>query len=103
MANTTGKKFGGRVKGTPNKSTDRARQAIAQFCESNSERMQGWLDDVATDDPYKALMIVKDLLEYHVPKLSRSDNTVDVSGSLSLTKQLDALDGTSTGLPKEDR
>lgn len=73
MANTTGKKFGGRKKGTPNKSTDRARNAIAEFCESNTERMQGWLDDIAKDNPYQAISIVKDLLEYHVPKLQRTE------------------------------
>lgn len=73
MANTTGKKFGGRQKGTPNKSTNQAREAIARFVDDNSERFQGWLDEIAAEDPYKAFQCVKDLIEYHIPKLQRTD------------------------------
>lgn len=73
MANTTGKKHGGRIKGTPNKSTNQARESIARFVDGNSDRFQGWLDRIAEDDPYKAFQCVKDLMEYHLPKLQRTD------------------------------
>lgn len=75
----------GRKKGVGNKSTDRAREAIALFVEDNSEKLQGWLDQIATGqkddegkytvypDPHKAFNCVKDLMEYHLPKLQRTD------------------------------
>lgn len=63
----------GRPKGVGNKSTELAREAIAKFVDDNSERLQGWLDEIANESPEKAFNCVKDLLEYHVPKLSRTD------------------------------
>lgn len=72
-----GKREGaGRPKGVANKSTERAREAIAVFVEGNSERLQGWLDEIAADDPYKAFQCVKDIMEYHLPKLQRTDSNV---------------------------
>ena len=35
MANTTGKKFGGRELGTPNRSTEQLRQTVQVFIENN--------------------------------------------------------------------
>jgi hypothetical protein len=37
--------------------------------------MDGWLEQVAKDDPYKALDLMNKLCEYHVPKLARSEIT----------------------------
>lgn len=49
MANTTGKKFGGRKKGTPNKNTAELKAAImAAFDEAGG---QEYLVTVARDDP----------------------------------------------------
>ena len=50
-----GHKTGGRQKGTPNKSTARVRDAIAVFAEGNVDRLQEWLDAIATEDPAKAV------------------------------------------------
>lgn len=66
-------KLGGRQKGTPNKSTNLAREAIARFVEDNTQRMQGWLDQIAADSPEKAFNCVRDLMEYHLPKLARQE------------------------------
>ena len=74
-----GHKTGGRQKGTPNKSTTRVRDAIAVFAEGNVDRLQEWLDAIATEDPAKAVDVYIKLLEYHVPKLSRSDDTLSFS------------------------
>jgi hypothetical protein len=63
----------GRPKGMPNKSTVAAREAIARFVDGNAERLQEWLDQIAKESPEKAFNCVKDLLEYHVPKLARTD------------------------------
>ena len=63
----------GRTKGTPNKSTAQAREAIALLVEGNMVKMQGWLDRIAADDPKAAVDTMVKLLEYHVPKLARTE------------------------------
>lgn len=63
----------GRPAGTPNKSTTLAREAIARFVDDNTQRMQGWLDQIAQDSPEKAFNCVRDLMEYHLPKLARTE------------------------------
>ncbi len=71
-----GRKTGGGSRaGSPNKATARARDAIAAFVDNNAERLQGWLDEIATEDgPKAAFECFKDLLEYHVPKLARHEH-----------------------------
>jgi len=71
-----GVRLGGRVKGTPNVATATAREAIARFVDGNSERLQEWLDAIAQQDgPKAAFACVVDLLEFHVPKLARTELT----------------------------
>ncbi len=66
----------GRVKGVPNKATTNAREAIARFVDDNSGRLQGWLDQISdSQGPAAAFKCVADLLEYHVPKLARTELT----------------------------
>lgn len=65
----------GRPPGSPNKATADVRAAIAKLLENSSDKMQEWLDRVAMDSPAKALTIVKDLAEYHIPKLARTEVT----------------------------
>lgn len=67
----------GRRKGTPNKATADVRTAFAALLEGAVPKLQGWLDRVGKDDPARALNIVKDLAEYHIPKLSRAEVTGD--------------------------
>lgn len=68
-----GRKTGGRQKGTPNKSTSAVREAIAVFAEANVEKMDGWLQSVASEDPAKALDLYLRAIEYHIPKLGRTE------------------------------
>jgi hypothetical protein len=66
----------GRPKGAPNKTTAKAREAFALFVESNSERMQEWLDEIASDPkhgPKAAFDLLLAVSEYHVPKLARTE------------------------------
>lgn len=72
----------GRVKGVPNKVTQDVRAAIAKLAEGNVERCQAWLDRIATDDPDKALDLYLKMLEYHIPKLARSEHTGKDGGPL---------------------
>jgi hypothetical protein len=81
-----------------------ARRAVADFVDSNLPRFNGWLSQVAngipqvdkngvvqtTDsgvpiylvkpDPLAAIKVVADVCEYHLPKLSRQDVDVAVTG-----------------------
>lgn len=71
-----GKKTGGRSAGTPNKATAAAREAIARFVDGNADRLQGWLDEIhAEKGAEAAFSCFSSLLEYHVPKLQRTEVT----------------------------
>ena len=67
----------------PNKVTQEARQAIALFVDQNAHRLAEWLDAVAQGDekndvkpnPAKAFELFQSVVEYHVPKLARSEVT----------------------------
>ena len=64
----------GRPKGVPNKATATAREAIARFVDGNAHRLAGWLDEIAeTDGPKAAYLCFMDVVEYHVPKLARTE------------------------------
>ena len=63
----------GRVKGVPNKATQSAREAIAAFVDGNAHRLTDWLDRVAVDRPEKAFEMFQSVVEYHIPKLARTE------------------------------
>ena len=72
-----GRKTGGGPRtGRPNKSTANAREAIAAFVEAQTPRLQQLLERIeAEEGPLAAFRCVQDLLEYHVPKLQRTELT----------------------------
>jgi hypothetical protein len=84
--------MGGRPKGSPNRATADVRAAIAVFAEGNAHKLQEWLDRVAEGsegvrpDPAKAADLYLRVIEYHIPKLARTEVTgqdggpVEVSG-----------------------
>ena len=75
----------GRKPGVPNKSTTAAREAIAKFVDGNAHKMQEWLQSVADGiqneegkyivppNPEKAFGMLQTVMEYHVPKLARTE------------------------------
>lgn len=69
----------GRKPGVPNKATSAVREAIALLAEQNVDKLQGWLDRVASRDPAKAVELFARLLEYHVPRLARTELTGEVA------------------------
>jgi len=76
---------GGRPKGTPNKATQRAREAITLLLDQNSDRLQGWLEEIYEAEGAKvAWQCFTDLVEFGVPKLSRSDVHATVDGAVHI-------------------
>lgn len=98
-----GKPGPGRPKGSINKATLSAREAIAKFVDGNAHRLQTWLDEVARGkqtqvikdgqgvvkpdgtplmtyvvepNPEKAFDMFQKVVEYHIPKLARSETAV---------------------------
>jgi hypothetical protein len=70
----------GRPKGSLNKSTALAREAIAQFVDGNSHKLQQWLDEIAMNEklgPKVAFDCFMQVAEYHVPKLARVEQVGD--------------------------
>ena len=73
----------GRPPGKPNKATAEARDAIGLFVDKNAHRLTEWLDAVAEGDiendikanPAKAFELFQSVVEYHVPKLARTELT----------------------------
>jgi hypothetical protein len=71
-----GKPGPGRPKGLPNKATAAAREAIARFVDGNADRLQGWLDEIHAEKGAQAAFdCFTSLVEYHVPKLARTELT----------------------------
>lgn len=65
----------GRPAGTPNKATTQAREAIARFVDGNVERLNGWLDAIADENPKDAFNCFMSVVDYHIPRLARSEHT----------------------------
>jgi hypothetical protein len=80
----------GRPKGSPNKATTAVREAIAVFAEGNAHKLQEWLDDVAMGtggnrpDPAKAADLYLRAIEYHIPKLARTEHVGENDGPIEM-------------------
>lgn len=72
----------GRPVGAVNKSTSQAREAIALFVNNNAERLTGWLDQIALDNPKEAFNAFMSVVEYHIPKLARQEHVGDGGGAI---------------------
>ena len=85
-----GERRGGRAPGTPNKATYEARLAIAQFVDGNAHRLANWLDQVAKGlpdhdikpNPAKAFELFQSVVEYHIPKLARTELAGEGGGAV---------------------
>ena len=70
----------GRPKGSLNKATQSVREMIAQVAEQNAPKFAQWLETVALGDgdkvkpdPGKAAELYLKAIEYHIPKLARTE------------------------------
>ena len=81
----------GRPTGSPNRATADVRAAIAIFAEGNAHKLQEWLDRVAEGsdgikpDPAKAADLYLRAIEYHLPKLARTEVTGQDGGPVEVT------------------
>lgn len=73
-------KTGGRAKGTPNVSTTTVRDAIAKFAVLAAPKFWEWLEQVK--DPAKKIELASRVIEYHIPKLSRSEVSGEDGGPI---------------------
>jgi hypothetical protein len=88
-----GRKTGGRRKGSINKATRTAKEAIAHFIDGNAHKLQGWLEAIElSDGPKAAAALYADLIEYAVPKLARTELTGKDGEQLRITVQAAPLD-----------
>lgn len=65
----------GRKAGTPNKSTTEFKKAISELISGNVDNLQTWLDYVAKDNPVKAFDLLIKMMEFVIPKLSRTEGS----------------------------
>ena len=112
----------GRPKGVGNKSTGMAREAIAKFVDGNAPAMQGWLEKVADGipiietikegeevierqaerngvvlwlvppNPEKAFGMLQSVMEYHLPKLARTEHSGDAEQPMKVIHEHKFLD-----------
>jgi len=74
----------GRPKGLPNRATQAVREAIARMAEENAENFNLWLSQVAATSPEKACDIYLKAIEYHIPKLARTEVTGKDEGPINI-------------------
>jgi uncharacterized protein YqgV (UPF0045/DUF77 family) len=79
-------KKGGRTKGTPNKTTNKIREAFTKLVEANLENMTTWLETVADTNPREALNIINQMAEYTTPKLARVENKIETDEEINEVK-----------------
>ena len=74
MANTTGVKYGGRQKGTPNKLTKELRSILKNILFQELEQIQAHLDSLNSKDRIELLI---KLLPYVLPKVTSISHTTN--------------------------
>ena len=70
MANNTGIKFGGRKKGTPNKTTSELREYFNLLLNDNLEQLK---IDIKELDPKERINVMLKISEFIIPKLKATD------------------------------
>ena len=72
MANTTGKKYGGRQKGTPNRLTKELRTILKDVLYNELEKIEELLDSLETKE--RLDMLIK-LMPFALPKVDKIGHT----------------------------
>jgi len=80
-----GEKTPNQGKRGPGRTTLQAREAIAKLVDGNADRLQAWLDEIAEKDPEKAWRCMMDVIEYHIPKLARTEHVIEDKDAHDMT------------------
>lgn len=75
----------GRPKGSLNKATSDVRACVAGIAQSLAPEVEGWIRKAAKKNPLGAAHLLAQLLEYHIPKLSRAELTGDGGKPIEVT------------------
>ena len=93
MSNNTGKKFGGRAKGTPNRITRDRREMLGGFLQDNFDEFVRRMK--AIENPYEYCRMYVQILGFVLPKCS-SITIKEEPHIVSLTEELDRISGERT-------
>lgn len=88
MANTTGKKFGGRRPGAPNKTTKTVRTWLTELIDKNRSRIE---KDIKALEPKDRLLILEKLMSYTIPKMSSTQISIDQLSDNQLDQLIDEI------------
>ena len=95
MANTTGKKWGGREKGTPNEDNKISRKLVQSILSDRVDDYNDCLDKLKAESPKDFVTAYNAMLPYAIPKLASVELTGDDKKPLSIV--------TEFKIPKNDR
>ncbi|MBS9768311.1 MAG: hypothetical protein KGV44_12425 [Flavobacteriaceae bacterium] len=70
------KKYGGRQKGTPNKTTESTRQWLKMFLDENQKQIE---EDFRALEPKERLQVFERLLQYTLPKMQSVSANIDLN------------------------
>ncbi len=74
MANTTGKKYGGRTKGTPNKVTKELRTVMKRVLFQELENIEQLLGEL---EPKDRVELVIKMMPFILPKVKQAPHTIN--------------------------
>jgi len=86
----------GRPKGSVNKDTAHIKEAISAFVQKNSKKVDTLFTQLCDEDPGKALQIYFGAAEYVLPKLARTEATIEHSGEIRGVLVVPAKDSLAT-------
>lgn len=75
----------GKPKGTLAKTTKDIKEAYRQLIENNLDNLTGWLKEIAKDNPERAIRILADLSEFVIPKLARTESSINANLNIENT------------------
>lgn len=82
---------GTKPKGAINKTTKDIKEAYRLLIETNIPNLTKWLEQIAADDPAKAINILSNLSEYVIPKLARQEMTGGTKDELGVTIKINGI------------
>lgn len=82
-----GKREGaGRPKGSQNRDVAEIREAFRRVIDANLPNYMKWLEQIAAEDPQKAIALLNNMAEYVVPKLQRTEHTGEGGAPIEILK-----------------